>query len=537
MLAIILCVSFADAQEYTTFLHMKDGRVFAVATDHIDSITHSDEDIDISHYDLTDSIVYPSYTAEINRLMQRVASGATNSELCREANMDALFAENARYKREGETWTHPGMFTMIDDDVIDQFIPSSYGRQHIKGSDKRVGGYFSLLYPFLKSLEVKYGVRLTCGLAVEGHRVGFTGFSTPKDRCTLNENGRLVQQLVKHAGWECLCHSMTARISPDGSIYLVDSLNSPEASDILKNGKWDGDYSFNTAGVYDKQTQKNYTISSDHTTWNETPKKYIQPYYYDKKTKKWIYNESYPVDYQVGEWKRRADSLGFVHEDIVVHWGRTASARMIRECRQYYSHSFGPVMEDAINHVPLAATIHRISTVTGNDNAYSKARYELLKKAVDETIETNGWLVLKNHFNTVNFYNGYLDGVFYPEKETDYNPEWINPLVTEEVQSMDENNYWEEPPARLGISNWGDWRPAKGTQLWGLYQIIEYALQRKLQNVSPSEGMRIMGNKVNIGTYRDHGLYPRETEMDLKPIDRCYYVVGADGSIKYHSEK
>ena len=537
LLAFILCASYANAQEYTTFLHLKDGRIFAIATDHIDSITHSAEDIDASYYNLTDSIVYPSYTAEMNSLLLRVASGASNSELCREANMDALFAQNARYEREGEEWTHPGMFTLIDDDVIDEFIPSSYAGQSISDSDKKVGGYFSLLYPFLKSLEVKYDVNLTCGLSVEGQRVGLTNYWSEQDECKLNENGQLVQQLTRHTGWECLCHSMTARISPERSVCIVDSLTSHDAKEILTNGRNSGAFSFSTAGVYDRLTGKNYTISADRTTWIETPTKYIQPYCYDKKTGQWIYNDTYPIDYQLGEWKRRADSLGFVYPDILVYCGNTTAAPLIRASREYFSHSVDPGMSNGVNNIPLGATVHRISAIAGKNNAYNEERYKMLKQAVDDAAATNGWLVIMSHFNTKYYYNGYLDEIDYPEKDANYNAEWINPLVTDEIMNMDENNYWDNPPARLGIDNWGEWHPAKGTQLWALYKIFGYAIEKQLQNVSPSEGVKITGNKVNIGTYRDHGLYPREKEMELKPIDRCYYVVGADGSIRYESYK
>ena len=537
LFVFILCGAQISAEAYTTLIHHKDGRVFAVETNQIDSITHITDWIDNSYYDLTDSIIYPPHMNAMMGTLLQAQAGIPNSMLCNEENKEALFSQNADYQREGTSWTHVGMFSLIDDDLIDQFIPSCYGSQHISNSDKRVGGYFSLLYPFLKSLEIKHGIPLTCGLAVEGHRVGFTGFSTPTDNCSLNENGRLAQQLVSHANWECLCHSMTAMISPDGSLFLVDSLTSPDAIDILANGKWAGNYSFYTAGVYDKKTKKNYTVSSDHTQWKETPLKYIQPYYFDKKTNKWIYNESYPVDYQVGEWKRRADSIGFTYEDIMVHWANTTTSPIIRDSRRFFSTSVDPGMGNGVNNVPLGSTIHRITTISGNDNAYSTKRYNELKNAVDNAFASKGWLVLMSHFYLVNYYNGYLDDVDYPEIEDEYNQEWINPLVYEEIISMTENNYWENPPARLGISNWGEWRPAKGTQLWALYQIFEYAIGKGLQNVSPSKGVEIIGNKVNIGTYRDQGLYPREKNMQLMPIDNCYYVVGADGSIKYHSEK
>ncbi len=533
---VILCTPLIVADEYTTLIHHKDGRVFAIASTQIDSITHTDR-IDDSYYNLTDSIVQPPYMHAILSVLHKVASGVPNSLLCSEESMDSIFTQNARFDREGEPWTHPAMFSFIDDDVIDEFIPSSYPPQRISYSDKKVGGYYSLLYPMIRSLEVKHNISLSCGLATEGHRIGLTRYWSESDECAINDNGRLLKQLLEHTSWECLCHSMTARISPDGSMYVVDSLNSEDAKNILSNGKWNGDYSFYTAGVYDRDTKKNYTISRDHTTWIETPLKYIQPYYYDRKTDKWEYNESYPLDYQLGEWKRRATALGFTYPDIMVCWGSTASGRMFNKARQYITNSIGSNTNNGVNNVPLSASIHRISTISGNDNAFDKRSFETLKSAVDNAIKTNGWIVFKSHFYLINYYNGYLDGVSYPEKEEDYNPEWINPLTTEELQSMDEDNYWDNPPARLGINNWGEWHPAKGTQLWGTYQILEYAIEKQLQNVSPSEAFNIMGNKVNIGVYREYGLYTKEKNMDIRPIDKCYFIVGADGSIKYHSEK
>ena len=536
---ILLYATQVAATEYTTLLHHKDGRVFAVATNQIDSITHSSEKIDNSYYDLTDSIIYPPHVSAMIGTMVQAQAGVPNSILCSDENIEALFSGNANYQREGITWTHTGMFTLIDDDVIDEFIPSSYSGQSISNSDKKVGGYFSLLYPFLKSLEVKYGVKLSCGLSMEGHRVGLTGYATYKDECAINENGQLVKQITTHNNWEILCHSMTARVSPmAGNIFIVDSLNSKEAQEILESGTYDWSYSFYNTGVYDRKTGKNYTISKDKTTWTETPLKYIQPYCLDKKTGKWVYNETYPVDYQIGAWKTRADSLGFTYPDIMVHWGSTTSARLIRESRKYFSHSVDPGMDNGVNNVPLSATIHRINCITSaNKNAYSVTYFKTLKRAVDNAFDTHGWLALMSHFNTIYYYNGYLDDVSYPEREDDYNPEWTNPLITDEIRSMDENNYWDNPPSRLGINNWGEWRPAKGTQLYGLYTIFEYAIEKGLQNVSPSEGIKIMGNKVNIGTYRDKDYYPREKAMQLTPIDNCYYVVGADGSIKYQSIK
>ena len=191
--------------------------------------------------------------------------------------------------------------------------------------------------------------------------------------------------MTSHSSWECLCHSMTARISPDNSIYIVDSLNSDDAFDILANGKWAGEYSFYTAGVYDRKTKKNYTISSSRTSWVETLPKYIQPYCLDRKTSKWVYNESYPNEYQLGEWKRRADLLGFTYPDILVFCGNTTAAPLIIESRKYFSYSVDPTgYKNGVNVLPLSATIHRISATTGNDNAYNTARYNLLKNALEK---------------------------------------------------------------------------------------------------------------------------------------------------------
>jgi len=537
LLSLTICTIPAVAEEYTTLIHHSDGRVFAVPSALIDSITHTGDTIDDSYYDLTDSIVFPSYMIAMMDIMLQAQAGIPDSLLWTEENMNALFTQNANFERAGETRNHSAMFSFIDDDVIDEYIPSSHPVQSISNSDKKVGGYFSLLYPMIRSLEVKHNISLSCGLATEGHRIGLTKFWSESDECAINENGRLLKQLLTHTNWDCLCHSMTARPSPEGSLYIVDSLNSADAKDILKNGNWNGEYSFYTTGVYDRQTKKNYTMSSDRTEWEETPQKYIQPYCYDRKADEWVYNESYPLEYQIGEWKRRATALGIPYADIMVCWGSTASGRMFNKARKFIAHAIGSNVNNGVNNVPLSTSIHRIGTIQGNDNAFDKRYFEQLKKAVDQAIETNGWIVFKSHSYLINFYNGYLDGVTYPEKEEDYNPEWINPLVTEELQSMDENNYWDNPPARLGISNWGEWRPAKGTQLWGTYQILEYAISKHMQNVSPSEGFKIMGNKVNIGVYREYGLYKKEKKMDIRPIDKCYFVVGADGSIKYHSEK
>lgn len=533
------CVAHAAADTYTTLVHHKDGRTFAIASDQIDSITHTSDISGAALYNLTDSFAYPPYAYAMMGIMLQAAAGTPNTALCSEQNIASLFSQQARFEQTGTPWMQPPMFSIIDDDAIDEFIPSSYPPQSIKDSDKKVGGYFSLMYPFIKSLEVRYGVPLSCGISAEGQRIGLTKYRSASDACAINENGQLLQQLTARAHWECLCHSMTARISPSESMYIVDSLNATDAADILANGKWDGAYSFTTTGVYDRQTGKNYTINRDRTGWTETLQKYIQPYCLDPKTRKWIYNETYPINYQLGEWKRRATLLGFTYPDILVYCGNTTAAPLINDSRRFFSHSVDPSgLGEGVNNVPLGASIHRISTIaSGVKNVYNPARYQRLKQAVDEAIASNGWLVFMSHFNTLNYYNGYLDGVDYPDRDADYNPEWINPLVTDELRSMDENNYWDYPPERLGIKDWGEWQPAKGTQLWGLYKIFEYALDQQMLCVSPSEGVKIIGNKVNIGVYRDQGLYPLEKAMQLKPEDKCYYVVGADGSIKYESQK
>ena len=85
---------------------------------------------------------------------------------------------------------------------------------------------------------------------------------------------------------------------------------------------------------------------------------------------------------------------------------------------------------------------------------------------VDSCIADNGWMPLMVHFYEERYYNGYREGLVYENMDSEYEEggskyEWIHPLTESEILSMDANNYWTNPPARLNISSWSEWIPAR----------------------------------------------------------------------------
>ena len=248
--------------------------------------THLIDSISFTHED------YPENSNEGNLLKE-----VTNLE---EEKNSLIKVFSAWDKREVGKWSTPPskeisllpMFTIYDDDVADKYSPTSSPGSYT------TQGYFSVLFPLLKSLSVKYKkqlpIPLRACLAAEGQRIGFT-LSPPK----LTENGLYVKKLHDKAGWEIACHSMTARYYAD--YWLVESLNSDLANEILKNGKWYGKTSGATTGVFCLADNKNYVIKEDKSGWEELPRAYYRMYVRDWKTKKAVmYNPTFPVDYQLG---------------------------------------------------------------------------------------------------------------------------------------------------------------------------------------------------------------------------------------------
>ena len=432
--------------------------------------------------------------------------------------------------------------SIIDDDTEDDFIPSSENRKSIKNNP--VGGYHSLLLPLLLSLGEKHNKHLVAGLACEGQRVGFTPMASDDDTyTTLNQNGLLVKQLVEHEGWEVLNHSMTARQPYNNLYYGVEGINSPEASTILGNSTYVGYRSALNTSVLDKLTNKWFQPNSTKTAWEEiNGKKYCQMYYQDYTSKKWFINRGFDFEYNWGEWLKRADELGLPYIKQIVHNGGSCTPFSILPSRNYAYCSYHT--DGNLNIPPLCAAIKRgkgvdESTSTNVPSSNWKATFI---NYVDECISANGWMPLMVHFYNENYYNGYRDGLTYENKDAEYEAggskyEWIHPLTESEILSMDANNYWVNPPARLGISSWDEWIPASGTQLRVLYDVLDYALSNGVEIISPSAGAELFGNILQLGIDRNGQTYFREANFiamnQYTDAEQSYLTIGADGSIRY----
>ena len=101
---------------------------------------------------------------------------------------------------------------------------------------------------------------------------------------------------------------------------------------------------------------------------------------------------------------------------------------------------------------------------------------------------------------------------------------------------MDENNYWENPPARLGITSWAEWYPAPGTALDMLYKVLEYAISRGVHFASTEDALKQYGNILTIGHYnKNNQTYTPDTKMTIPASYNNYCVIGANGSVIYKS--
>lgn len=392
-----------------------------------------------------------------------------------------------------------------------------------------------MLVPVLLSLGDKYGKTLVCGIAAEGHRIGFTTYRTPNDDyLELNENGKLLNVLTER-GFEILNHSMTAQCPV--KTYGVNSVNSEEANRILAEGYHCGHaLDFRNTIILDKSTGKWYEVNKKKNAWVERvpTKKYALPFYMDYETNEWHLNREFDFDYSWGEWVRRANKLGLKHTDLIVHNGNTTHPFTIAAARLYAIASFSTF--GTYNLPPTRAALQRLNAVTGSTNAKDNNYANTLKKAVNKCLSKKSWLVFMTHTNAEGFNNAYKEGLNYPNKDDSYNKEWICPLVRSEILTMDENDYWTNPPARLGITRWREFVPAEGTQLKVFYDILDYALAKGIPIVSPSKGWSIYGNIIQLGVDSNGQTYSYPiSDNELNDEEKSYFTIGVDGSIRVHS--
>lgn len=426
------------------------------------------------------------------------------------------------------------IMSIVDDDTVDGQIPSSMG----KSVPDNTGGYFSVLLPIILSLNDKYDINAKVGLACEGHRVGLTSFYQPNDDYSqLNENGNLLKLLSNKIGWDILNHSMSAQLPVN--TYGVDSINSALAGQILAEGSYVSPLNFYNTIVLDKSTGKWYEVNSTKTAWVERvpTKKYAMQYYRDYGTNNYHINRDFDFDYSWGEWFKRAKELGLPYKSCIAYNGSSTSPFTIGASRKYAEYGVRTTL-DMTNVPPIPAAVARYSIIHSSENNAEVPSYlAKMKSLVDECYSKHSWLVWMSHANNNSLQNRYNTGVDYGlKKDNNYSSEWEIPLNASEITTMDENNYWVNPPARLGISRWKDWHPAPGTQIGAFYEVLEYAINKGIDIVTPTEGWSTHGNLMQIGvdmmdTHTIYNIVDAYTDAE-----QSFLTVGADGSIRYFSK-
>ena len=515
----------------------KDGNVKGVLPfNNIDSIVFTK---DIPTVD-DDMVVLDPWSGDmLAKVLQLVASGANNVDMTNGGKLNDLLSgvETANpviINGNSQNILSP-CITIIDDDTVDDQIPSSRGLSTVTGDGI---GYFSVLLPFVLSLQTKHHVDVKIGLAAEGHRIGLTPMGRSTDNYELNENGLLLKKLNEKMGWEILNHSMTAQLPT--KTFGVESLNSELANQILREGSFVSKYNFQNTIVLDKSTGKWYEVNMDKTSWVERvpAKKYAMLYYRDYGTNDYHINRDFDFDYSWGEWFRRADELGLPVVKGIVFNGSSTSPFTISNSRKYADFCIRTHM-NVSNKVPIPAAVARYTVIGSSANNVEVESYRTkMMSAVDYCLKNKTWLVFMSHSHEASLYNGYKAAYTYSSNinPSDYPKEWVIPLKREEILTMDENNYWATPPSRLGISSWAEWYPAPGTQLATFYDVLEYAIGKGIRIVLPTEGWRLHGNKLQLGVDMNGTSSPYNIVDEYTNEEQSYITVGVDGTIRYYKK-
>ncbi len=423
------------------------------------------------------------------------------------------------WKKDGGTWKSNGIFSIIDDDTIDGQIYSS-----ADGAGSY--GYYSLLFPLLESLGLRGN------LAMEGRRVGLSS-----DVPELNENGRIAKKLQDIKGWEVMAHSMEC-LGEKLNNWIVDSLTSPLAKKILSENEPKANLAL-TESVYDLQTNRQYHISSDSLSWEETPSRWIKPYagHYDTRNPA-MFNPEYDAQWAWGELAERARMFGIDMKTFVTH-NSTSSHALVREIQEYLKYGFSDLTTPYFNIPPMLSTGTRFSvegvTLPGYkgesdpDNKFNKEHYNIFSSRIDEAAQADGWVAFNLHTYRKCWKNC-LPGMLKSEGGS-YPDEWVIPIL--ETDELDDQL---NPPARLGIKTWKEWYPCPGTKLEMFQMLLKHAMHKGMTNVTASEGFSIMGNPIQKGYYSagikiGSDVYGLQSTAPIYP----HYIKGADGSIDYYN--
>ena len=488
------------------------------------------------------------------------------------------------YKKSGASVNIEPTIVIHDDDAIDYQIVSSVNG---KSTDNIRGGYASMMLPLIMSLNARYGEEINAerhkiivGCAVEGQRIGLTPLYGDEDVFTgeLNTNGKILQKIIEHEGWEALCHSMTARYIHGN--YIVKGLTSNFANTVKNSGTivTANHLHWNHAVVYDTETKKNYYLKKDRSGWGELPLHYAKPYLatyieVDGTTivnedfrneynagRKLIINPTYSVAYQVDTWFKRAAKAGLSYIDAGINWGSSHSIWHMKESLRYCDFFFG--RHGDYNTIPMDTNATRVSNsagLAGSDNAYTDERYASIINKIDRCIADKGLMVFMNHAYEEYFRNYYIEGTNYIDRTTpsekgrldyydvNYPKSWIVPLKAAQLADMltnPDSPYWTTPPLKkrnadgtlsnTDMKSWADWYPCPGTKMALVYDYLTYAIKKGVRFSSSKEAIDQFGNVLSIGIKKTQGGGWQADPLlgNIPEQNKSYYTIGADGSIE-----
>ncbi len=421
------------------------------------------------------------------------------------------------WHKKGYGWPGRPMITFHDDDGMDGSIPSS------SPSDWMSTGYYSILYPMLESLGYRGCVSL------EGRRAGWTAGKS-------NENAEILRRLQDERGWEIQSHSMLC-LGETLKNWMVDGIDSQLAKELLKTGDNNGPFSSVSVSVYDSSSGIQYMPLLDGSAWVPADSVRIRPYVGDYKSGEAImYNDGFSIDYHWGEWFRQAEKHGINGKSWVTH-NTSSSHANVPKINAICPNGFADVRERLINTPPLLSTACRMMLEgqvvndkkwNDEDNSYNKKHFEFFKQRIDETASCGGWLVVGLHAYR-KCWSNYRKGALVSEGG-DYPDAWVYPM-----DATDPLHDPLTPSARLGIKDWSEWYPCPGTRLRMVWDLLKYAKEVGLLNVTSSEGFEIIGNKIGVGYYNE-GLKIGQDRLEILGTSERYphYIVGANGEVSYY---
>lgn len=535
-------VNVADVVELVNYINGNPSEKFKETLADV----NNDGNIDKTDIEEIVKIIMESHDSNmISSLMTAIANYGRNPK-----TLDILNSfPSGLISMPGNAYNTVPFISFHDDDTYDFQIPvsSSYKatpETRVSATSKGTG-FASFLYVFMKSIterrQQNIKGKLVVGIVAEGQRIGLLD-KVYSDNDTFDGNlnfcGEMARKLHTRCGWDIMCHTMTARYIANS--YWVNSLNDPLVTQIVAAATKHVQNFWKNSYIHCEDTNLDYEYRIDdnnHGEWHLVSDHYLRPYLAKSldANAPLYFNPRFSTYYQFGEWKKRAQIAGLPFIDAVVYPGSSPCREHIIESMEYFKDLILGQQEH-INEQPLNQTcIRRFHYHPSDNNAWNDKKYNALIKKVDECVANKSWLILTSHAYEVTNRNYYVDGVDYGDRRDDnYPSEWIVPLRQEELESIDENNYWEVPPARLGISSWAEWYPCPGTTYDMLLNVIEYAISKGVEFGSTEEGIRRFGNKLMLGLK-----YPEKTSADsrLSETERKkgiynYFIQKSDGSIE-----